>query len=44
MSKRIYAGEIHYTRIPVEYWEHRIKMVKAMESVDLPFSDLVNDV
>ena len=30
MSRRIYAGEIHYTRIPVEYWEHRIKMVKAM--------------
>ena len=27
---KIYAGEIHYSRIPVEYWEHRILMIKAM--------------
>jgi beta-galactosidase len=26
----IYAGEIHYSRIPVEYWEHRRLMVKAL--------------
>lgn len=24
------AGEIHYARIPVQYWEHRILTVKAM--------------
>lgn len=26
----IKAAEIHYTRIPAEYWEHRIKMCKAL--------------
>ena len=26
----IYSGEIHYARIPNEYWRHRIQMVKAM--------------
>ena len=26
----IKAAEIHYTRIPTEYWEHRIKMCKAL--------------
>lgn len=26
----IKAAEIHYTRIPVEYWEHRIEMCKAL--------------
>lgn len=26
----IKAAEIHYLRIPSEYWEHRIKMCKAM--------------
>jgi len=26
----IKAAEIHYPRIPVEYWEHRIKMCKAL--------------
>ncbi|MCT4587789.1 MAG: beta-galactosidase [Carboxylicivirga sp.] len=26
----IRAGEIHFPRIPREYWEHRIQMVKAM--------------
>ena len=25
----IKAGEVHFARIPREYWEHRIKMVKA---------------
>lgn len=29
-TPKIYAGEIHYSRIPVEYWEHRILMIKAM--------------
>ena len=24
------AGELHYTRIPRQYWEHRIQMLKAM--------------
>ena len=24
------AAEIHYPRIPREYWEHRIKMCKAL--------------
>lgn len=27
---KFYAGQIHYARIPVEYWEHRILMIKAM--------------
>lgn len=26
----IKAAEIHYARIPAEYWEHRIKMCKAL--------------
>lgn len=26
----IFAGEVHYSRIPVEYWEHRILMIKAL--------------
>ena len=26
----IKAAEIHYTRIPAEYWEHRIEMCKAL--------------
>lgn len=26
----IKAAEMHYTRIPAEYWEHRIKMCKAL--------------
>jgi beta-galactosidase len=26
----IKAAEIHYPRIPKEYWEHRIKMCKAL--------------
>ena len=24
------AAEMHYTRIPAEYWEHRIEMCKAL--------------
>ena len=24
------AAELHYPRIPQEYWDHRIKMVKAL--------------
>jgi beta-galactosidase len=27
---KIYSGEIHYARIPKEYWKHRLQMVKAM--------------
>lgn len=27
---QIHSGEIHYARIPKEYWRHRLKMVKAM--------------
>ena len=27
---RIYGGEIHYARIPRQYWQHRIQMAKAM--------------
>ena len=27
---QIISGEMHPSRIPVEYWEHRIKMAKAM--------------
>ena len=26
----IYSGEMHYERIPKEYWRHRIQMMKAM--------------
>ncbi len=27
---KIYSGEIHYSRIPKEYWKHRLQMIKAM--------------
>ncbi len=27
---RIYSGEMHYPRVPREYWRHRFKMLKAM--------------
>jgi beta-galactosidase len=27
---KIYAGEMHYTRVPKEYWRHRLKMLKAL--------------
>ena len=27
---KIYSGEMHYARIPKEYWRHRLKMLKAM--------------
>ncbi|MBT1704073.1 glycoside hydrolase family 35 protein [Chryseosolibacter indicus] len=27
---QIHSGEMHYARIPKEYWRHRMKMVKAM--------------
>ena len=26
----MFASEIHYSRIPHQYWEHRLQMVKAM--------------
>jgi Glycosyl hydrolases family 35 len=29
-SFQIRSGEMHPTRIPVEYWQHRIRMAKAM--------------
>lgn len=27
---KIYSGEMHYARIPREYWQHRLRMIKAM--------------
>ena len=27
---RIYGGEMHYARIPRQYWQHRIEMARAM--------------
>ena len=27
---RIISGEMHYARIPHEYWKHRMQMLKAM--------------
>ena len=27
---KIYSGEMHYARIPHEYWKHRLQMIKAM--------------
>ena len=27
---QIISGEIHYSRVPKEYWRHRIQMAKAM--------------
>ncbi len=30
IPEKMFAGEVHYSRIPVEYWEHRIRMIKAM--------------
>jgi beta-galactosidase len=27
---KIYSGEMHYARIPKEYWRHRFQMIKAM--------------
>lgn len=41
----IKAAEIHYTRIPVEYWEHRIQMCKALGMntiVSMPFGTSMN--
>jgi beta-galactosidase len=29
-SIQIHSGEMHYARIPKEYWSHRLKMIKAM--------------
>lgn len=27
---RLVAGEVHFSRIPVEYWDHRLRMIKSM--------------
>lgn len=27
---QIHSGEMHYARIPQEYWKHRLQMIKAM--------------
>lgn len=27
---KIYSGEMHYARVPKEYWRHRLQMLKAM--------------
>lgn len=29
-ATRIISGEMHYARIPHQYWRHRMKMLKAM--------------
>ncbi|AKD02294.1 beta-galactosidase [Pontibacter korlensis] len=29
-ATQIHSGEMHYARIPKEYWRHRLKMMKAM--------------
>lgn len=29
-ATKIYSGEMHYARIPKEYWKQRLQMVKAM--------------
>jgi beta-galactosidase len=29
-SLQIYSGEMHYPRVPAEYWRHRFKMIKAL--------------
>lgn len=29
-SLQFRSGEVHYSRIPVEYWEHRIQTIKAL--------------
>ena len=26
----IYSGEMHYERVPAQYWRHRLRMMKAM--------------
>ncbi len=27
---KIHSGEMHYSRVPHEYWKHRLQMIKAM--------------
>lgn len=27
---KVFAGEIHFSRVPFEYWEHRIQMIKGL--------------
>lgn len=27
---KIYSGEMHYSRVPQQYWKHRLQMIKAM--------------
>lgn len=29
-SINIYSGEMHFARVPKEYWKHRLQMIKAM--------------
>nr|WP_228449429.1 beta-galactosidase family protein [Chryseobacterium sp. 2VB] len=29
-SFTVYSGEMHYPRVPSEYWKHRLEMMKAM--------------
>lgn len=40
---QIRGGEIHPQRIPREYWEHRIKMCKAMGLNTIAFYAMWND-
>lgn len=30
LPDKIVAGEVHYSRIPVEYWDHRLQLIKSM--------------
>jgi aryl-phospho-beta-D-glucosidase BglC (GH1 family) len=30
LPNKLVAGEVHYSRIPVEYWEHRLQLIKSM--------------
>ena len=29
-SIQIHSGEMHFARVPREYWRHRLQMIKAM--------------
>ncbi len=40
---QIRAGEFHPQRVPAEYWEHRIKMCKAMGLNTIAFYTMWND-
>ena len=33
---QIISGEMHPARVPVEYWRHRVRMIKVLCDVELP--------